>query len=193
MTKNIFISLTFLATFISQVVVAAELGDDGLHKQDWFTLTFRDIEEDVLEASEQGKRLVLVFEQVGCSYCTKTHETVLSDTEVVGYLKENFVIVQYNLFGDEEVTDLDGEVLTEKSAAEKWGVMFTPTWVFLPDTVTKGKSLKEVAVGQMPGAFGKGTFLDLFTWVNEKGYEGDETFQRYHIRRVAERQAARKG
>ena len=34
----------------------------------------------------------------------------------------------------------------------------------------------------MPGAFGKGTFLDMFNWVREKGYEGDEHFQKYHAR-----------
>lgn len=118
---------------------------------------------------------------------------MLADPEVVEYVNKHFVVVQYNLWGDEEVTDLDGEVLTEKSAAEKWGVMFTPTWVFLPDTVTGDKSVKEQAIGAMPGSFGKGTFLDLFTWVYEKRNETDENFQRYHNRRIEERRAASKG
>jgi hypothetical protein len=41
----------------------------------------------------------------------------------------------------------------------------------------------------MPGAFSKGTTLDLLTWVNEKRYEldSDEDFQRYHARRIKER------
>ena len=42
----------------------------------------------------------------------------------------------------------------------------------------------------MPGAFSKGTFLDMFTWVRNKGYETDEDFQRYHARRIRERNAA---
>jgi len=184
-------SAVFFTILSTTGLNASELGDDGLHKQDWFALTFKDIEEDWRDASDQGKHLVLVYEQRGCIYCERTHATVLSDPEVVSYLKENFVVVQYNLFGDEEVTDLDGEVLSEKTAAEKWDVMFTPTWIFLPEAVLTGKSLKDVAVGQMPGAFGKGTFLDLFTWVNEKGYEGDESFQRYHGRRDRERRAAK--
>jgi thioredoxin-related protein len=171
----------------------AEVGEDGLHKQDWFALTFKDIAEDIEDAASEGKRLVLVFEQAGCIYCEKTHETVLSDPQVVDYVNEHFVVVQLNLWGDEEVTDLDGEVLTEKLAAEKWGVMFTPTWVFLPESASGNQSVKDAAIGAMPGAFAKGTFLDLFTWVYEKGYEGEETFQRYHNRRVEERRAARKG
>jgi hypothetical protein len=31
-----------------------------------------------------------------------------------------------NLFGDVEVTDFDGTVLSEKDMAVRWGVMFTP-------------------------------------------------------------------
>ena len=185
--------LTLFLTLTTGNTLAVPVGEDGLHKQDWFALTFKDIGEDIQEAADNGKRLVLVFEQPGCSYCAETHETVLSDPEVVNYLNEHFVVVQFNLWGDEEVTDLDGEVLTEKTAAEKWGVMFTPTWVFLPEKVATDMSVKDAAVGAMPGSFGKGTFLDLFTWVYEKGYEGDETFQRYHNRRVEERRAERNG
>lgn len=197
MRHRSFQTLPLLIFVLSLVLIGgqavAEIGEDGLHKQDWFALTFKDIAEDIEDAASEDKRLVLVFEQAGCHYCAKTHETVLSDPEVVEYLNEHFVVVQFNLWGDEEVTDLDGEVLTEKLAAEKWGVMFTPTWVFLPEQVSGDQSVGDAAVGAMPGAFGKGTFLDLFTWVFEKGYNGEETFQRYHNRRVEERRAAKNG
>lgn len=182
--------LTVLLLTIAPAVLAAPLGDDGLHKQEWFSLTFKDIAEDLADATEEGKRLAIVFEQAGCIYCSKMHETVLSDSEVTHYIRDNYKVVQYNLYGDEEVTDLDGEVLTEKAAAEKWGIMFTPTWLFLPEEADGSEDASQVSVGTMPGAFGKGTFLDLFTWVRDKGYEGDEAFQRYHARRISERQAA---
>ena len=44
----------------------------------------------------------------------------------------------------------------------------------------------------MPGAFAKGTTMDLMTWVLEKRYllDGDEDFQRYHARMVQERNDA---
>lgn len=169
---------------------AATVGEDGLHKQDWFSMTFKDVAEDIADAKADGKRLVLIFEQRGCIYCSKLHETVLSDPEVVEYLKDNYHIVQYNLFGDEEVVDMDGDVLTEKTAAAKWDVLFTPTMVFLPEEPVEGVSVAQGAVGKMPGAFGKLTFLHLFQWVKEKGYEGDEHFQKYHARRIEERRAA---
>lgn len=168
---------------------AATIGEDGLHKQDWFALTFKDMAEDIEAAAEEGKRLVIIFEQRGCIYCAKMHEELLSDPEVADYLKANFKIVQYNMFGDEEVTDLDGESLTEKTAARKWGYVFTPTIVFLPESVPDGQSVPQAAVATMPGAFGKWTFLNMFKWVNEKGYESDEHFQKYHARIINELRA----
>ena len=39
----------------------------------------------------------------------------------------------------------------------------------------------------MPGAFKKGTFLEMFVWVNDKGYEGEEDFQTYYNRRWREK------
>lgn len=172
------------------IAAGATIGDDGLHKQDWFAITFRDIREDIETAAEEGKRLVMIFEQRGCIYCKEVHEKILSDAEVRDYIDGNYKVVQYNLYGDEEVTDLDGAVLTEKTAARKWGVIFTPTILFMPEKPTDDVSADEAAVAVMPGAFRKGTFLDLFTWVREKGYEGEEDFQRYHARRIRERAAA---
>lgn len=162
--------------------VAATVGDDGLHKEDWFAITFRDVAEDIEAAREQGKRLAIIYEQRGCIYCRAMHEEILADPEVADFIKANFMVVQYNMFGDEEVTDLDGETLTEKTAARKWGYVFTPTIVFLPEETPEGQTVSEAAVATMPGAFGKWTFLNMFRWVSEKGYEGDEHFQKYHAR-----------
>lgn len=165
---------------------AVEMGDDGLHKQAWFTITFRDIAEDIETAKAEGKRLALTFEQRGCIYCREMHEKLLADPEVRDYIAANFMVVQYNMFGDEEVTDLDGETLTEKTAARKWGYVFTPTIVFLPEEAPEGMSVRDAAVATMPGAFGKWTFLNMFRWVREKGYEGEEHFQKYHARIIEE-------
>ena len=55
---------------------AAEIGEDGLHKQPWFSVTFKDMSEDLETASGAGKRLAVIFEQRGCIYCEKLHEDV---------------------------------------------------------------------------------------------------------------------
>ena len=169
--------------------VAAELGDDGLHKADWIRETFKDLNEDLAEANSEGKRLMLMVEQRGCVYCTKMHEEVYPLEEVSNYIEENYFVVRINLYGDTEVIDFDGEALSEKAAVRKWGTLFTPTILFLPESVPEGQSAQQAAVAVMPGAFGAGTTMDMFTWVREKRYEldGDEDFQRYHARRIQER------
>ena len=176
--------LAFVAALVLAAPLgAAEMGDDGLHKAPWQRDTFKDLAEDLDEANAEDKRLLVMVEQRGCIYCKKLHETVFSIPEVAQYIAKNFMVVQYNMFGDEEVTDIDGKTLTEKTAARKWGLAFTPTVVFLPDAVPAGKNAREAAVMVMPGAFGKSTVLHAFQWVKEKGYLGDEPFQKYHARK----------
>lgn len=180
---------TLAALVLALPLAAAELGDDGLHKTSWMRDTFKDLNEDLAEANAEGKRLVLFFEQRGCIYCTKMHAEVFPRPEIASFIEENYFVVQLNLHGDLEVTDFDGETLTEKQIARKWNVLFTPTILFLPESVEDGRNAAEVAVAVMPGAFGAGTTLDMFTWVQEKRYalDGDEDFQRYHARRIQER------
>lgn len=181
-----------LALFALNAVHASEVGEDGLHREPWFSVTFKDVAEDIKTAAAEGKRLVIIYEQRGCIYCKEMHEQVLSDPEVRDYVQKNFMVVEYNLFGDEDVTDLDGTKLTEKTAARKWGFIFTPTIVFLPETAPHNTTVRDAAVATMPGAFKKGTFLDLFHWVRDKGYETGESFPNYHIRMSQERAASAK-
>lgn len=181
------------ATLLALPAIAAELGDDGLHKTPWMRDTFKDLSEDLEEANAEGKRLLLMFEQIGCVYCTKMHEEVFPDPEVTKMLEDNYFVVQLNLHGDIEVTDFDGEVLSEKNMAKKWGILFTPTLMFMPEEVGEDVTAAEAAVATMPGAFSRGTTLDLMTWVVEKRYEdiSEEDFQRYHARRIQERDDGR--
>ncbi|MEZ5868247.1 MAG: thioredoxin family protein [Defluviimonas denitrificans] len=162
----------------------APLGDDGLHKPTWLRDTFKDMREDLAEANAEGKRLMIIFEQRGCIYCTKMYEEVFPQHEIDALIRDNYFVVQMNLFGDVEVTDLDGETLPEKDMAMKWGVMFTPTMIFLPEDVPDGQTVAEAAVAKMPGAFGKGTTAALLTWVKDHEYENGENFQKYVAARV---------
>ena len=188
-----FLFTLLTAVFLGNMAAAATVGDDGLHIQPWIRDTFKDLQEDLDEANAEGKRLAIFFEQRGCIYCTKMHETVYPDPELSDYIDENFFVIQLNLHGDLEVVDFDGDTLTEKQIARKWGILFTPSVIFLPEEVEAGKTAIQSAVAMMPGAFGRGTTLDMFTWVNEKRYalDLDEDFQRYHARRINERRAAK--
>jgi thioredoxin-related protein len=166
-------------------VFAVDLGDDGLHKPTWLRETFKDLREDLAEANAEHKRLLIMVEQRGCIYCTKMQEEIYPTPAIDALIRDNYFVVQMNLFGDVEVTDFDGTVLPEKEMAVRWGVMFTPTLIFLPEEVPEGKTASESAVAMMPGAFGVGTTEALFTWVKDHGYESGEHFQKYLATRVA--------
>lgn len=180
-----FKKLLILFAFVGAPALANEttMGDDGLHKTDWMRETFRDMAEDLEEATAEGKRFMVIIEQRGCIYCTKMHEDIFPDPDIKSVLDENYFVVQINMFGDTEVTDFDGESLTEKEMVSKWGVVFTPTIMFFDEQLPPvGTTAARAAVMTMPGAFGKGTTFDMLNWVLGKGYEGDEHFQKYHAR-----------
>lgn len=174
---------------VSGPVAATELGDDGLHKAAWFRDTFKDLQEDFAEAESEGKRLILMVEQRGCIYCAEMHANTFTDPRVKAMLEDKYFPVQINLHGDTEIVDADGEALSEKAATRKWGVMFTPTMIFFPTKLDDSRSAGAQAVAIMPGAFKPGTTLDLLTWVVEERYldQEEEDFQRYHARRIRER------
>ncbi|WP_306154494.1 thioredoxin family protein [Roseovarius sp. MMSF_3281] len=188
--KRVFASVLVMIG-LALPVAAAEIGDDGLHKESWMRETFLDLGEDIEEARAEGKRLALMVEQRGCIYCKKMHEEVYPDETISNYIEENFFVVQLNLHGSREMVDFDGDVRPEREMLRKWGMLFTPTVIFLPEEVAEGQTAPQAAVATMPGAFQKGTTLDMYTWVNEKRYamDNDEDFQRYHARRIQERAA----
>jgi thioredoxin-related protein len=164
--------------------------DDGLYYQSWFNFSFLDLREDFAEAKAHGMRFAIIFEQRGCPYCTKLHNEVLSQRYINDYLRQNFRILQLDLWGSREVTDFDGSRMSEKALAERWGVIFTPTIVFLKDDLTglEGKWGRDLeAIERMPLSFGRDTFYDLFVWVRAKIYQRDKNFQRFHIARIGER------
>lgn len=177
---------TAAALLIAGVAGAAELGDDGLHKTDWQRETFKDLRDDLAEANAEGKRLLVMIEQRGCIYCTKMHEEVFPIEDIAQTLREDYFVIQINMFGDVEVVDFDGEAMSEKEAVRRWGAMFTPTLMFFPEEVPEGVTAEEAAVVTMPGAFGEWTTRNLLAWVLEKGYEGEENFQKYHARKFNE-------
>jgi len=184
MVRRILFALA--AAILASGAVAQHLGDDGLHDAPWIEETFKDLREDLEEATANGQRLMVVIEQRGCIYCTRMHEEVFVVPEVESLLMDDYFVVQINMFGDIEVTDFDGETMAEKDIVRRWGALFTPTLMFFPEEVDDDLTAQQAAVATMPGAFGRWTTQNLLTWILEEGYNGDESFQQYHARLFAE-------
>jgi thioredoxin-related protein len=192
-------SLPALVTGPITPLVEAKKGEDGLYHQAWELNSFLDLREDLAEATAKGRRFAVIFEQRGCIYCTKMHTEVLAQKYINDYVRENFTILQLDLFGAREVTDFDGQKMSETKLAERWGVQFTPTIIFYSDEA-QTKGLNEPGhrpptqlgpeVVRMSLGFGPATFFDLFVWVKAKIYARDRNFQRFHIGRMQQRDAS---
>ena len=114
--------------------LSSGLVNPGFHeKPAWFKHSFLDLQEDVSEAAEEGKRVMLYFHQDGCPYCAKLLNENFSLKQIVDKTVAGFQVIAINMWGDTEVTDLDGEITTEKQLAEKLKVMYTPTLLFLDE------------------------------------------------------------
>ena len=97
---------------------------------DWFKESFLNFPEDIEEAKDAGKRLVVFFHQDGCPYCNALVERNLAQKNIAEKVKKNFDIIGINMWGDREITYVNGKQYIEKTLAEALKVQFTPTLLF---------------------------------------------------------------
>lgn len=181
--------LVMLTAFLAASAARAEdgpvLSEEGLYTESWFLQSFLDLRDDLAEATDAGKRFVIMWELKGCPYCRETHFVNLQDPEIKAFLKENFVILQLNLQGSRAVVDFDGEELEERALARKYGVRYSPTFMFLP---ASGDGLADRPAGErevarLPGYFRPPHFLAMFRYVHEEAYS-KEKFRSYLRRQL---------
>ena len=149
------------------------LTDDGLYKEPWFLESFLELPDDLEDARKAGKRFVVMWELKGCPYCKETHFVNFARTDISDYIKANFVVLQLNIIGSRKVRDFDGQELSEKELAAKYGVRFTPTFQFFDeDTVAmKGREPQKREVARAPGYLRPDDFLAMFRFVRDKAYQ----------------------
>lgn len=167
------IGLSAIGLAISPANAAARLGDDGLYHMDWYLESFLDLSEDLAGATLKGKRFAIMWGLRGCPSCKRMHEVHLMDPKIESYVRDNFEVLHLNHIGSRAVTDFDGRKLTEKALGEAYGVRFTPTIQFFPETADglarKSGQAREIA--RMPGLLEPAEFLAMFRYVREKGYD----------------------
>ena len=160
---------------------AVEPDDEGLYSQPWFLNTFLDLREDIVESAAEGKQLVIIWEQRGCPYCREMQVVNFRIPEIVDYIRANFNIVQLSLWGDREVTDVDGEVISEKELARKYRIQFTPTLQFFPKQLAADNTLPgdDVEVWRLLGYWKPFNCLSTFIKVAEETYIEEPNFQSF--------------
>ncbi len=104
-----------------------------VEKPHWFKSSFLDLGEDVAEASDAGKRVILYFYQDGCPYCERLINTNFAQRDIEQKTRQHFDVIAINLWGDTLVTDVAGNEMTEKAFAVGLKVQYTPTLLFLDE------------------------------------------------------------
>ena len=147
----------------------------GYHEQpDWFKVSFLDIREDVEEAAAAGKRLMVYFYQDGCPYCEKLLETNFGLREIADKTRATVDVISLNMWGDREVTGLDGQPTTEKQFAEGLKVMFTPTLLVFNE--------RAEVILRVNGYYAPHRFDALLDYIAQRK-EGEMSFRDYYAAR----------
>ena len=136
----------------------------------WFKSSFLDLPQDVAEAARGGKRLMLYFGQNGCPYCAELFNKNFSQAHIVEYTRQHFDAIDFNMWGDREVTDFSGKTMPEKELAAKLKVWFTPTLLFFNE---QGEQVLRIN-----GYYPPHQFLAALKYVGEK-QEKHLTFKEY--------------
>ena len=137
---------------------------------DWFKESFLDIAEDVDEAAEAGKHVILFMHLNGCPYCYKMTEENFKNAPYTPFIKQHFDVISINIKGDREIAFDADTIVTEKQLAELLKVRYTPTVLFLNSnnkTVLRLNGYRSVAA-----------FEYALKYVQEKAYQ-DTTLSNY--------------
>ncbi len=121
---------------------AHAVGDQGLRFDDmpldellehpgWFKQSFLDLDDDLQEAVDAGKKgLIVYFGQRRCAYCRMLMEVNFKTPDIVSYTQRHFDVVAIDIWSPEQVTTPDGRTMTEREFALELGTNFTPSLVF---------------------------------------------------------------
>ncbi len=133
LVSTILLAFILLPAMADESKQGAYLGAQSSEIPPWFKESFLEFEEDVAEAAEQNKRVMLYFHQDGCPYCAKLVEENFTDPQIEAYVKQHFDGITINMWGDREIVTVAGRDFTEKTFSAALKVQYTPTMLFLDE------------------------------------------------------------
>ncbi len=97
----------------------------------WFKMSFLDLRDDLADAVQRGKRGIIVyFGQENCAYCEALIKVNFGQEDISKYTQSHFDVIELDIWGSREVTDLDGDKYTERDFAVFHNTNFTPSLLF---------------------------------------------------------------
>ncbi len=180
------IIVLLLIHHITQSVCTAQNNDDwenGFDDQpvipeiiypEWFKQSFLELPEDIKEAVESGKKGIIVyFGQKHCAYCQALIDKDFGQKDIEHYTRKNFDVIPINIWGSNEVTTPDGQVMTERAFALRENANFTPSLIFYDAHGKQALMLR--------GFYPPYKFRAAMEYV-ERGYYKEESFREYMLR-----------
>ena len=129
---------------------------------DWFKESFLEIADDVDEANEAGKHVLLFFQLNGCPYCDRMLSEAFETDPLMSYIQQHFDVIAINVRGDREIAFTEDFSATEKDLSERLNVWATPGIIFL------GENNKPVV--RVDGYRSPERFKHILRYVADKAY-----------------------
>jgi thioredoxin-related protein len=129
------VSILFIFSLAFSSLNASEgkfTGGSNHSMPEWFKNSFLEINDDIEEATENNKHLMLFMTLKFCPYCTKMLETnFVEGTKLQPYIKKNFDVIGIDIKGSKEIALNEDTTMTESEYARELKVQYTPTLLFL--------------------------------------------------------------
>lgn len=128
----------------------------------WFKSSFLHFQDDVVEARQQGKHILVFLHLNDCPYCAKMLKENFTQGPRRDFIQKHFDVIGVNIRGATEVHWIDGKTYTENSLSGHLGAIAIPTIVFLD---LDGKKVLQLNGYREPRAFGY-----VLEYIQEKRY-----------------------
>jgi len=97
----------------------------------WFKPSFLDLRQDVAEARQRGRHVMMFLHLDDCPYCARMLKESFASGDNRDFMQKHFDVIAVNVRGSLEVRWIDGATYTEKGLAGHLKIRGTPTIVFL--------------------------------------------------------------
>jgi thioredoxin-related protein len=96
----------------------------------WFKKSFLVLSEDVQEAREQGRHVMLFMHLAECPYCARLLDENFRSGDTKNFAEKNFDVIGIDIRGSNTVEWFDGKSYSEKELAMMLKVVATPAMLF---------------------------------------------------------------
>ncbi|CAC9555421.1 hypothetical protein [uncultured Gammaproteobacteria bacterium] len=158
--KTIILMVLFVG--IVQAKTGVVTGGAAYTMLPWFKSSFLELAEDVDEARQENKHILLFFHLAECPYCDQMVKD-FDQQPLKAFIQKHFSVIAINIRGDKEVAINEEHTLSEKELANEIQVKYTPTVVFL--------NQKNETIMRTNGYRSPAKLRQVLGYVSSKAYE----------------------